>query len=496
MSTVMVKCQWRTCKVQVDSGHASACLLHDAGGHKDPEVFLAEVERTIDYQQKASDVQDVDLSGVVFPVEANFSKKTFKKKIDFGYARFLQGAYFTDATFEGEAYFSGAEFNGVASFENAEFAAEAYFRDARFHGATSFVGVQFLDKAYFRHAEFTGSADFWNVIFKDAAYFWNADFAGGADFWHAEFRAATDFWGVQFGGDAYFTGATFRGDADFTRAQIKGAIYFIDTEFPQKTKQTSDQEGTTNGVRGVVRFHSLLIEDPQAVRFEGVDLFRVSFLRSDVSQVRFVFCTWAQKRDPLLLWPFPWWRPSSARDAVFDELDLDEQKKEYEKIKNDPARSVSNEVSDKSEQIKRNRRLIAEVYRQMRINLESTHQYKQAGDFYFGQMEMRRQDPEMVGRFYTVLLSLYRYVTRYGESYWRPLLWYAFILSPLFALVYWALGVPYAEGWFTALTAGALFQEIPSGIKAWEKLLVPVNMLFNIALLGSTVVALGRHFRR
>ena len=41
---------------------------------------------------------------------------------------------------------------------------------------------------------------------------------------------------------------------------------------------------------------------------------------------------------------------------------------------------------------KDDRRLVAEEYRQLRLNYESNRQEAEAGAFYIGQMEMRRRD--------------------------------------------------------------------------------------------------------
>lgn len=141
------------------------------------------------------------------------------------------------------------------------------------------------------------------------------------------------------------------------------------------------------------------------------------------------------------------------------------------------------------------RRLVAELYRQLRLNLEATKQEAEAGAFYTGQMEMRRQD-RSYHSLYRPLLTFYRIISMYGESYVRSLAWYV-ILAFIVALGYERLGsVPYSEGLFFALTAGVLLREVPTGIESWEKLLVYFNMLSVILLLGLTVVALRRHFSR
>ena len=120
----------------------------------------------------------------------------------------------------------------------------------------------------------------------------------------------------------------------------------------------------------------------------------------------------------------------------------------------------------------------------------------EAGEFYIGQMEMRRREHSKHLCSYRFLLIAYRVAALYGESYLRPFAWYL-LLAPLFALGYWLLGAAtYGDNVFAAITAGRLITEIPEEIKSWEKLLVYANMLTDILLITLTVVALRRRFHR
>ena len=154
------------------------------------------------------------------------------------------------------------------------------------------------------------------------------------------------------------------------------------------------------------------------------------------------------------------------------------------------------ERNNEGEEVGHDRRLVADLYRQLRLNLEGTKQEVEAGAFYVGQMEMRRLD-NFYSWHHRLLLTAYRVLATYGENYLRPFLWYAIILAPLYALAYWILGsVSYSEGLFSALTAGALIREVPKGIESWETLLVYSNMLTSIFLLGLTLIAFRRRFSR
>jgi len=58
----------------------------------------------------------------------------------------------------------------------------------------------------------------------------------------------------------------------------------------------------------------------------------------------------------------------------------------------------------------------------LKDNYEHQGNYPDAGDFYIGEMEMRRLNPS-TNRLERFLLTLYRYLSLYGEDYRLPPLW-------------------------------------------------------------------------
>ncbi|GAH52263.1 unnamed protein product, partial [marine sediment metagenome] len=87
----------------------------------------------------------------------------------------------------------------------------------------------------------------------------------------------------------------------------------------------------------------------------------------------------------------------------------------------------------------------AEVYRLIRFNYESRLAYEQASDFHVGQMEimlksLANDNPKKW------FLRLYKYVSNFGESVGRPLIWFGGLWL-LFSL-FWAFnGFPYNGGY-------------------------------------------------
>ena len=429
------------CTEPVGLGNGSLCILHDPDTEKDVDLFDETLNAKIDNQEIDESICVVDLSGVVFPAEADFRGQVFRSGL----------AAHPDA-----AISKGMEFKKIIRFAEAQFTKGAWFTAVRFAGA-NFNDAQFGGRAHFDSAEFASHAAFIRANFADGARFSDATFVG-----HANFRSA------KFASKVIFRDTVFVEDVDFVGTAVN-RMDLVRTCFPMLSSS-----------RSRVQMYDMSFESPRDIRFDKVDLSRVSFLRTRLDQIQLVDCTWGEKRD-CLLWPLLLRQPEfiiQSRNAIYDDMLLDELEQEVRLVEMP------------------NRRLVAELYRQLRLNLESNRQEIEAGDFYIGQMEMRRQDTSYPW-LYRLLLAGYRVLAMYGQSYWRPLFWYAFILAPLFALGYWYLGTDsYQNSLFSALTAGALVKGVPSDIVHAERLLVFGNMLADILLLGLILVALKRHFSR
>jgi len=360
-------------------------------------------------------------------------------------------------------HFAGAQFHQRASFMGAQFHQGADFEGAQFHGEASFRDAQFHQRAYFGDAQFHQHASFWGAQFHQRAYFGDAQFHQRAYFGDAQFRGEVRFPGTRF---------SLAAETDFSGSTVGGHLHFVRADFP-KGEDT-----------GRVLFSDVVMEKDGEVLFEGLDLSRASFLRTDLSRVRFRDVRWATRTERV--WAIPWLK--APRQVLFDHLEKEEP------------------------------HLVGELYRQLRLNLEPARQEIEAGDFYIGQMDMRRQDTEHFHWSYRWLLGFYRFVALYGESWQRPLVLY-FLLGFAFALVYLLAGfegisspihyrplafeVPglhflgdYAQALAHALTAGGILQQDLHLLSPWAPLVRYANALADIFLLALTVIALRRRFRR
>ncbi len=96
----------------------------------------------------------------------------------------------------------------------------------------------------------------------------------------------------------------------------------------------------------------------------------------------------------------------------------------------------------------RNYGLIAEIYQQLKKNYDDRMDYWAAGDFHYGEMEMKRLSSSH--RNATLrwlhrnlgLIAWYKYASEYGESYLLPVLWLVLVLAA-FTLLYPVTGLRY-----------------------------------------------------
>ena len=503
----------RPCREAVHPGHPSLCILHDPSSDKDRALFLATLKARVEREEKVQ-LEEADLAtwhvnlgGVVFPPGfrwadvsggrplgngVTFSRATFTGDADFWRARF--SADFVGAQFSGNANFAAATFSGGVFFQGATFTGNADFGGATFAGVTAFGG-----------ATFTGNAQFGGATFGDT-FFQGAHFSGRADFGRARFSAATEFAVAQFTGDANFQGATFTrnatfwgatfsGDADFSEATFEKSLLFVRTRFPQATG--ANPPGASRP--GTVRFNGVTLREPEGVLFQDVDLSRTSFLGTDLRpgtdlrKVRFINVRWAERSE----WLRPW--PTRRRFRI---------------LYDDP-RATGAKHADETRYHQ-----AAEMYRQLRLNMEESKQEIEAGDFYIGQMDMRRHDTHSPWFYRAVGLWLYWFAALYGENFSRPICLYLF-LGTLFGAAYmlggfqgveapvhrplWVgpgalldmgLWEDYKEAWFLALRAGLPFGAEPQFFSRWLSGVRYLNALLNVLLLALVVIALRRLSKR
>jgi uncharacterized protein YjbI with pentapeptide repeats len=248
---------------------------------------------------------------------------------------------------------------------------------ATFSKGADFHGAMFSKGATFREAMFIERADFRQATFSEHADFRQATFSEHADFRRATFSKGTDFRGTTFSKGAAFREATFSKGADFREATFSGRTFF--------GGRPGNAQAGHIFARTAVDFRRVVINPPDVITFLGADLTTCQFLDTDLRKVQLVDVEWPEK---------------GRRVLVYDEI-------------------APIETQDRCG---RSWSQIERLYRELKQNYEDRRDYERAGDFHYGEKEMRRRNPE-TARGLRFFLTLYRLFSGYGERYLPPLFW-------------------------------------------------------------------------
>jgi uncharacterized protein YjbI with pentapeptide repeats len=335
----------------------------------------------------------------------------FSQFVFFGYFDF------SNTTIRVSCDFSNAVFEGPATFQRTTFDQAAFFRNTVFVSGVSFSQTTFAQVADFTHCRFLEDCRFSNANFNETALFPYAIFGKFTEFSEAFIGKNVDFAQARFSEGVHFGRSQFMGAADFRSTD------FLHSEYRNLTPD----------------FSAVTFAEPKFTFFYNNDLSRAAFANTDISQVSFSSVTWARRMNNL---------KSMVYEEVVDTGLLDSSDKHL--------------LSKPDSPDERNFRIIAELYQQLKKNYDERRDYWTAGDFHYGEMEMKRlsvSEPGSVSRVWIWLaghigfspklingirraihqnLSLvawYRYASDYGENYLRPAMWLFFVLI-LFTVLY------------------------------------------------------------
>jgi len=296
---------------------------------------------------------------------------------------------------------AAAASNATANFTGFVFPS-ANYEGREFLAKCEFVLAIFMQEANFRRASFEHEANFICVTFTQKAIFNSAMFKQEAYFHGATFTQEAGFYGARFKQEAEFSDAKFAQEADFQRAQFLASAEFRETVFREGDKLSP----------GPV-FSMAEFSHPESVVFYKTNLGQALFHNCDVSKVTFSSVEWRMPKG-------------GGRRMLFDEeVDLE---------------TASDLRVGRNSHDERDYGLIAELYQQLKKNYDERKDYWAAGDFHYGEMEMKRlhscsRRPWVRWLHRNLgLVAWYKYASSYGESYLRPMLVLAIILSVFTAL--------------------------------------------------------------
>ncbi|MEW2315208.1 pentapeptide repeat-containing protein [Streptomyces bauhiniae] len=168
---------------------------------------------------------------VTFTSGVTFKSSTFAANAPFDRSTFEEGADFASVTFEGWADFTGARFSSLADFPDSEFAEAAHFFGTRFHGYTEFSRANFRGSiADFSMGFNVGTTNFSGASFHGPASFTSRTFHGKADFTQASFALPVDFV-ANYEDETTFKSAQFTADVNLSGAKFDKTVNFQGVKF-------------------------------------------------------------------------------------------------------------------------------------------------------------------------------------------------------------------------------------------------------------------------
>lgn len=346
--------------------------------------------------------KEARFEGAIFHQKADFSNATIHRA-QFYKTRFGNEVKFEDASFQENAVFDSVRFDMKAKFNESSFQKHAYFRNTSFSDI-EYRGTTFMGKTYFRKSQFKESADFTLAMFENDVDFISSKFEGVSEFNLVSFQCSF-FYNVKFLESVNFHTTKFNRKTDFRYAEFHDETWFKDVVFIQQENEEIMSE-IAQGKEFVI-FRRVNFKYPEKIVFETCNFKYVSFIHTDLTRVKF--------RDPT--WPTPTdWKSDSfigKIKSVFGKQDSYLLCDEWLfKLKNSGIETKYSEDLTTGN--------ILAIYRMLRENFEYNVDYEDAGRFFVGEMDVKRQNTD--SRADKFILLLYKILSLYGQSYVRPLL--------------------------------------------------------------------------
>ena len=260
-----------------------------------------------------------------------------------------------------------------------------------FPESVDFQGIQFGADANFNHATFSAHADFSSATFSAIVYFGYATFSADVNFVDTTFSADANFYDVTFSAGANFCHATFNAVAHFNSATFCALVYFYSTIFKEYAYFAGSREKRKLGTHPRPKFEFAHFEKPDRVSFHTLDLQPRWFI--NVDSRKFVFTDVEFKYD------------------LIEEIE-----------------------SMKEDEVEAPHRLLAIACRQLAVNAEENHRYREASRLRYDSFEARRI--ERYRGFVPWRLDWWYWLASgYGESVSRAFIVF-FVLISLFMIGY------------------------------------------------------------
>jgi hypothetical protein len=391
-----------------------------------------------------------------FTDHADFTNCEFTGNAVFGDATFAADAWFHAAAFSADAVFSPTRFDGVATFDEAEFQAAAHFDGARFVDAAWFTGVRFSDVAAFGEGSFKGAAWFNDATFAGGVLLERAGFDRlsfrGARFETAEYLGpfgASEFWLARAvfskrvtieavckdldGTETLFeAGATLR--LRHAKATLERTVFNAPSAIIAANQALTHVSDASTVWKIDVNAEADPV--PALISLAGVDVSQLVITGVNLEDCRFADshhldklrlegdCRFGQPPKRLQYgptWPPVWWWTRRQVIAEEREWRLYSTKEDgWPEMASEPNEHPGLARYPGLAKLPLPPRQLADLYRKLRKAQEDGKNEPGAADFYYGEMEMRRNDPTApVGE--RIILQFYWMTCGYGLRALRAL---------------------------------------------------------------------------
>ncbi|MCK4857294.1 MAG: pentapeptide repeat-containing protein [candidate division Zixibacteria bacterium] len=437
---------------------------------------MDDFNRLVNRKLIEADHQEVDLSGYVFPKGSNIPRDIPEK---------VSGIKLCGCVFNGDYELYEVHLHTPIWFDDSTFCGRLTLRSVTLHNHFGFKSVTGHGKFAVSGYEFRSSAFFDNSIFHETVSFAGTGFLDTAVFADCEFRASLSFDDVSFRDHVCFERIKTLVAFELKNVKVRFEADFTDAIINQL--ELSDKTNLNEATFRKARF---LNETILPLRFFGgkpIDMSDSDMAyciveinkASDLERFKLVGVNWVRKRK-------------------FFEIPFS---KHFHKFKGIP----------KEKQL-----VMMRMYNEY---FEEMLRFEEAEYFYVRAMEQVR-DVERCNPLKFCVNWLYNLVSRYGESYVRPLCWIAVTLLLTSGFLYWGgvrlekqvvrftlstnvgdLILLHSEFWRIVLLNFSLLP--PSRLKPsdyftceWQHAVLVLEPVLIVILASFLVMALRRKFRR
>jgi hypothetical protein len=292
-----------------------------------------------------------------------------------------------------------------------------------------FCGAWFPDTMNFEGFNFTADANFRGAIFSANAYFGQVTFSGMANFYRATFSKNVFFHKTTFVGQANFYKAIFHMDAYFGEVTFGAEANFRSAIFKDYVRFVGSEEKKDFGTQSSLNLQFAHVEKPDHFSLHTLHLRPHWFINVDPRKFEFTDIAWP------------------GRNGLKEELN-----------------SLNGRVAVPH-------RLLAITYRQLAINAEENHRYREASLFRYEAFQALRTE-RFRGFVPWHLDWWYWLASGYGESIGRAFIVFIALVA-LFALGYTRVGFEQANKEVNApteTTQGQATASIPPPVEKGQPL--------------------------